>query len=477
MNLLTGIATKTFNLLSIGQRGVGKTVFLAGSYAELHTDSQTQRPEQLWFDCLDRDVQENIGRILSYVVQTNQYPPPTMKVTNFNFSLKRQSKWGAQTLCQFRWWDIPGEICNMYNHEFRSMVSNSHGCCVFIDAYALVHNQAYLQALEDVIEQVMAIASLVSLNDLKYAFAVILTKCDMLEPGSLSQQLDQSLQPLTTRLDAMKANYQTFYSFIPIVPIKGASTLKAKGAAAPLLWLVWELSLVYNLGVVNNLRELITRVLPTVVQPQLKELDGSLQSRFRPTDTVGVKKKGLYLLPTVHKNLLLLTLAILGFVGVVGLLSVDYERVLQGNSNKLDNLENLANLRQRGQYDQAVPLMEKIVEQKPELLDLRLQLAELYEITGQVSKAEQAYNQILAKQNNNLKALVGKAVLRQAQGDVEMASALFVQAEQAAPNDLKAQVRALAQKTLQTNVKPTPRGAEGAGGAGGAGGEGGESGI
>ena len=469
MNLLTGTATKTFNLLSIGQRGVGKTVFLAGSYAELHTDSQTQRPEQLWFDCFDSDVQENIGRIFSYVVQTNQYPPPTMKVTNFNFSLKRQSKWGAQTLCQFRWWDIPGEICNMYNDEFRSMVSSSHGCCVFIDAYALVHNQGYLQALEEVVEQVMAIASLVSLNNLKYAFAVILTKCDLLEPGSHSQQqLDQGLQPLTTRLDAVKANYQTFYSFIPIVPIKGASTLKAKGAAAPLLWLVWELSLVYNPGVMNNLSDLITRVLPTAFGPQLKEFDGSLQSRFQPADAVGVKKRlGLYLLPTVHKNLLLVTLAILGFVGVVGLLSVDYERVWQGDSNKLDNLENLANLRQRGQYDQAVPLMEKIVEQKPERLDLRLQLAELYEITGQVSKAEQAYNQILAKQNNNLKALVGKAALRQAQGDVEMASALFVQAEKAAPNDLKAQVRALAQKTLQKYVKPTPQGAGGAGGESG----------
>ena len=165
MNLLSG-ATKTFNLLSIGQRGVGKTVFLAGSYAELHTDSQTQRPEKLWFECLDSDVQENIGRILSYIIKTGEYPPPTIKVTNFNFSLKSYSQSGAQTLCQFRWWDIPGEICNLHNRDFRTMVTTSHGCCVFIDAYALVHNQAYIKALEDIIVQVMAIASLVSLNNL-----------------------------------------------------------------------------------------------------------------------------------------------------------------------------------------------------------------------------------------------------------------------------------------------------------------------
>ena len=44
-------ATETFNLLSIGQRAVGKTVFLVGSYAESHADSLTKRPGQLWFDC------------------------------------------------------------------------------------------------------------------------------------------------------------------------------------------------------------------------------------------------------------------------------------------------------------------------------------------------------------------------------------------------------------------------------------------
>ena len=60
------------------------------------------------------------------------------------------------------------------------MVSNSHGCCVFIDAYALVHDNVYIHALEDVIKQVMVIASLVYLNDSNYPFAVILTKCDRL---------------------------------------------------------------------------------------------------------------------------------------------------------------------------------------------------------------------------------------------------------------------------------------------------------
>lgn len=105
------------------------------------------------------------------------------------------------------------------------MVSNSQGCCVFIDAHALVHKPAYHQVIENIIiEQVMPIANLVYLNHLKYPFALILTKCDLLEPDPLShQQLNEGLQPLSTRLDAVKANYQTFYSSIPIVHTESVS--------------------------------------------------------------------------------------------------------------------------------------------------------------------------------------------------------------------------------------------------------------
>ena len=457
MKLLSKTATKTFNLLSIGQRGVGKTVFLAGSYLELHADSQTKRSGQLWFDSQDSQVQENIQRILSYVVQNSQYPPPTMKVTNFNFSLKRHSLGGVQTLCDFCWWDVPGEICNMHNRDFRTIVSTSHGCCVFIDAYALVHNSTYIEKLDAIIEQVMAIASLVSLNGLKYAFALVLTKCDLLEPGLLSQQqLDLSLQPLTTRLDTVRANYQTFYSLIPIVCTNGTSTLKPTGAAAPLLWLVWELSKAHNPGSTNNLLELVTRLLPTGLPPQEEGVDGSLLSRFKPVETVGVKKRlGLYLLPSARRNLLLLFLAIVGLVGVIGFLLMDYEQVFRRQPKNLEALENLYTMRQRGQFNEAITLTEKLVQQNPDRLDLRLQLAELYELTGKLTSAETTYDQVLSKQKNNLKALVGKALLRKAKGDLKTASALFAQAEKAAPSDFKAQIRALADKTLQPQGLPT----------------------
>ncbi len=450
-------ATKTFNLLSIGRRGVGKTVFLAGSYAELHGNIQTERPQQLWFDCQDTQEQTNIEDILSYIVQSGQYPPPTTKIRNYNFSLKRHNLSGAQTLCHFRWWDIPGEICNMQNQDFRQIMSNSHGCCVFIDAYALVHTNTYVQALKDIIEQlVMVMVSLISLNGLKYAFALILTKCDLLEPGLLSQQrLKDGLQPLITRLDAVKANYQTFYSSIPIVHTESGSTLRPKGAAAPLLWLVLELSKDHNPDLMNNLLEWVTPLLPSRFQPG-QDLADAMQSVIKPADKASKVKNsfGLYLLPSTRRSILLLALAIVGSVGIITSLFVDYKRFLQREPKNLDALENIATLKQRGQLNQAVSLMEKLVQQQPELLDLRLQLAQLYESTGQLTKAETAYDQVLTQQKDNLNALVGKAMLHYAQGDITTAAALFVQAEKTAPTDLKAQVRALAQKTLQAPAKP-----------------------
>ena len=217
MTLLPGTNPKKFKLLSIGQRGVGKTVFLAGSYVELRSNSQLNH-QQSWFDCQDSDVQENIDNLLSHIARTGQYPPSTLKTTNFNFNLKRRTLWGIKTLCQFGWYDIPGELCNVDNPDFRKMVFNSNGCCVFIDAYALVHKPVYQQALEDIIQQVMPIATLVYLNSFKYAFALLLTKCDLLEADPLSRKhLEESLQPLISRLDGVKANYQTFCLGINIV--------------------------------------------------------------------------------------------------------------------------------------------------------------------------------------------------------------------------------------------------------------------
>ena len=444
------ISTKTFTLLSIGHRTVGKTVFLAGSYAELHSHNQPDSSQQLWFDCQDTQVQENIEHILSYIVKTDEYPPPTIKVTNFDFSLKLKahSLSNIKTLCHFCWRDIPGEYCNLRNLEFQEMAFSSHGCCVFIDAYALVHSKAYLQMFENIIKQVMAIANLFCLNGSKYAFALILTKCDLLEPSLLNQQeLTAGLQLLTTRLDAVKANYETFYSFIPINCTEDASSLKPKGAAAPFLWLTWELNKAHNPSMMKNLIEFVTPLLPTRLQPQPAIIEQVLQSQIKAGGKALSNKILSSLLRLASwKYILLLALVMVSLLGVLSTFLVkeavaNYEQDHRSNTRYLDAAK------------QIVPLVEQRVQEAPENFGLRLQLAQLYERTKQFSKAEIAYDQVIAQKNDNLNALLGKANLRCLKGDKQAAKLLFVQAEKAAPPHLKARIRALAQETLQLPAK------------------------
>ena len=326
----------TFTLLSIGQRAVGKTVFLAGSYAELHSD-QTKNSQQLWFDCQDTQEQESIEHLLNYVVHTGQYPPATMKLTNFNFSLKlkQHSLQDTSTLCHFDWVDIPGESCHLRNPEFQSIAFTSDACCVFIDAYALIHNKAYLQVLENSIKQVMAVANLFYTNSSKYAFALILTKCDLLEPFN-REQIEQGLQPLTSRLDAVNANYQTFYSFIPIVPTEAASTLKPKGAAEPLLWLLWELNKAYNSSLTNNLLELVNPLLSNRFQPRQAMVKQALQSKLNPDRMLKVKKTPSFHLQLANfKYILLLALAAVSFLGSVSAVLVKDAVVSYQQENKI----------------------------------------------------------------------------------------------------------------------------------------------
>lgn len=445
---------ETFNLLSIGQRAVGKTVFLAGSYAELHSDNRSDPSQPLWFDGQDKQDQENLETILNYVSRVGQYPPPTMRITDFNLSLKRRNLGRTETLCHFRWWDIPGESCNLQNPDFQKLVLTSHGCCVFINADALVHDKTYLQPLEEVVKQVVAIASLVNQHRLWYAFALIFTRCDLIEPGPIGLlQIEENLQPLITRLDAVKAKYQRFYSAIPIVRTEKGLTLGASGAAAPLLWLTSELRKLYSF------------------QPR-QDLASGLS---KPAGKVSLIHKVLSLnpLPITRRYSLPLILAGVGLLGVIASLLAfsrptlspeqtqapekqikKYEQVLQREPNNFDALFNLANLYiQRGQPNEAVPLMEKLIQQNPKNLDLRLNLAQLYELTGQNHQAETAYDQILVQQESNFTALISKAILRSKQGDTKMARTLFVRAERVAPSDLKAKVRALAQSTLPSASK------------------------
>lgn len=289
---------KTFNLLSIGQRGVGKTVFLAGSYAQLQantteaavltpalagatvlsklglkTQTSLDQASSLWFECQDDEVQTNLEKILHHIERTGTYPPATIKITDFNFRLQQQTSQGAETLCNFRWFDIPGEACNLRNAEFQEIVITSHACCVFISAPALLRDPSYAPTLQDILNQVVAIASLVEQHRLNYAISLILTQCDLLEPGD-TFQIEANLQPLLERLRDFRANYRLFYSAIPIETIAGRPTLKAKGAADPLLWLLAELNRAHRFHAPRSLASELSQ--PRIQSPRFTPRVGRL---------------------------------------------------------------------------------------------------------------------------------------------------------------------------------------------------------
>lgn len=395
-------ASSTFNLLSIGQRGVGKTVFLAGSYAQSHLQHSSERP-QMWLDCQDNRAKENLEGLLGYVAQTGQYPPLTIKATDFNFSLKHDEPGQAQTLCYFRWWDIPGEICDAHNPEFAQMVTNSHGCCVFIDAYALIHQPDYKQVLEDVIMQVAAIAFLVRLNKIDYAFAIVLTKCDLIESSpAWQQQLEEKLKPLTSRLKSAKANYKVFTSAIAIAKVAGIPTLQAKDSAAPLFWLVQEISGIRPPGE-NRLLSRSPRPQPNFSRPALAD---ALAKRSK---TAGSSSRGKWYWSA----------AIVLIVALVGILGYSLFQRRAGNLNSKEEIESAQ------------------------------RLAVTYVASGQLDRAEALYDEILAQEKNNLEALISKAVLRRNQGDMEAARSLLKQAEEAAPPEQKPKIQELAQSILE----------------------------
>lgn len=450
MKLLSPIKPPIYNLLSLGERGVGKTVFLVGSYAELNSvsdidpDLELNLSPSLWFECQYNPEKELLESILNYVSQTGHYPPPTLKITDFHFAFKQRKRWGVKSLCYFRWWDIPGEYCNFENPYYQTMVVNSHSCCVFINADRLVHDASYAQSLETITKQVVSLARLIDRTAIPYAFALIFTQCDQLPPGAIGQlQVEEKIQGLVTALESVSAKYQRFYTGIPIVEREGVFKLQSNGVSSAFLWLVAELYKKKSFGFD-------------------KSLEASLQDK---TDSQK-------LLPTFSPKFLW------GLGGIVALIIIlglgwnfflkpqtstqtpttssarnndqqveKYEKLLKENPQNMDALVALANVYlEQGKLEKAIPILEKIAVIQPNNLDWQFNLAKLYELSDQTDKAETIYDQMLSKNPKEFKALVGKAMLRQAKGDFQTANSLFKIAEDVAPSpDLKKKIQELSQ--------------------------------
>ena len=233
-------AHPSYNFLNIGERGVGKTVFFSACYLECHQDKEQQR--LIWFDCENKEVRQTIDEILLYVAKTGKYPPATLKITNFECALKQRHQRGSKTIGRVQWWDTPGEICNINNASFTTILGNTDGFCLFLDAPSLVKMSDSITALTQFLRPLQEVIELISHQTLDLPLALILTKCDYLPEHPLYwQRLKKALQPLTMKLGELGVNYQIFYSEIPIAIADGVSTLQLNRVGTPIYWLFSEI--------------------------------------------------------------------------------------------------------------------------------------------------------------------------------------------------------------------------------------------
>ncbi|MGK7957614.1 MAG: tetratricopeptide repeat protein [Crocosphaera sp.] len=422
-----------FNLLSIGQRGVGKTVFLAGSYAEMKQASSEKKHQEIWFDCENEEDKKNLNSILDYVKRTGEYPPATLKMTNFDFILKQRNYQKVKTLCDFSWSDIPGEYCDFNHPDFQTLVLASHSCCVFINGEKLVKDPSYIDELEGLVKQVMAIAILIDQQAIDYGFALIITQCDRLGSGSIIRlQIEENLQFLTTRLEAANAKYQRFYSGIPIVSQDEGYYFQVQGSAAAFLWLVSELEKGTSLFNHNQPLENSLKLDVSTLQYWLS----SPPKMLWPVIGIAGGLFGLIAMGILLTN----QLKNPNYNQQIGEQSIEkLEKIVQTNPNDIESALTLVDqyLNQEN-IEAGINLLKKIVKQQPNNLENKVKLAKLYEINEENQEAEAVYDTILLQNPTYYNALFEKALIRYKQQDLTTAKALLQAAEKNAPSeDLK----------------------------------------
>jgi tetratricopeptide (TPR) repeat protein len=450
---------KTFTLISLGYRGVGKTVFLASNCAEILRSGQRKNNAQnLWFECIDPEYQDNIEKLVDYVVRKGQYPPPTFKISDFNFCLKGKGIRGDKTLCNFQWLDIPGEWCDLNNPEFQSVLLKSHGCCVFIDAYNLLHDRDYSKILAKTMNQLEAIASLVNQHNLKYPITLICTKCDLIDSGPIGLlQLEEKLRPLTQRLDSVKAHYRRFYSAIPIVNQANGGVLKVKDATAPLLWLIAELRKLHGSEVQVSLGSALDQILPNSANPRRGKLSNPWLNLSGAQKVILVALAGCSILAALVAIALNFgpwaqKFASLPTNSTPAQRLQQYEPVLDRDPVNHEAMAQVVDAYiELGQYDKAITRVEKTLQTAPKDINILLELAGLYSLNVQDDKAEATYDQILNVDKENLFALMGKATIRSKKGDLKEAKRLFEEAKKYAPQE---STKAEIDKILKEKLKP-----------------------
>lgn len=299
----------TYTLLSIGNRGIGKTVFLAANYRSLQPSNPQSVPNSLSIETEDLQTKINIQKLYDYVAKTGNYPPATMKIDHFEFILKQLNPQGRKRLFKVRWWDLPGETCKLSHPGFLALLVNCDGCCLFIDGNNLVNKAKLREDIKALTEPILSIAKIISLNGLNLPLALIVTKCDLLENKQEKWKILASfLQPISNQLDLLKVNYQIFYSQIPIINKQGFYSLKFPTTSESIFWLVTEIQKVcpeISLNYQNSIS-------PSKIFPFLQP-----KSNFKPNQKIITFVDN-------HRTLVVLTLICISLIlGLTGIMLID----------------------------------------------------------------------------------------------------------------------------------------------------------
>jgi hypothetical protein len=224
---------KIYTVLSIGQRGAGKTVFLAGCYQAFKNQYDNQKTANIAWKCEEKESEEDIEKVLSYVARTGQYPPATLKISNFDFSLERNSGNQPEKMATIRWWDIPGESCQIYNLAFVNMALQANGCLLFLEATSLLNEQ---QKPDKSLKIFQTLIEIINHNKPDFNLGVIITKCDLVMGDQKPwQDLQLKIQELAENLRDKQVNHRFFNSQVLIDSQQG--TLQANQALESMAWL------------------------------------------------------------------------------------------------------------------------------------------------------------------------------------------------------------------------------------------------
>jgi hypothetical protein len=263
---------KIYTVLNIGQRGAGKTVFLAGCYQAFKNQSNPRNQQPITWQFERQESEEDIEKILNYVSKTGQYPPATLKISNFDFTLEKNSGNQREKIGTIRWWDVPGESCQIYNLAFVNMALHSNACLLFLEATSLLNDP---HKHDNSLNIFQTLIEIINHNKTKFNLGIIITKCDLvISDPKCWQSLQLKVQELTQNLRDKKVNHRFFYSTVLIDSQQG--TLEANQALESMSWLFSQLDQQVNLSEVTN--TISVQSTPTLAKKSIKNLVTALVS-------------------------------------------------------------------------------------------------------------------------------------------------------------------------------------------------------